>query len=208
MQAKIGQLGRSMVEMLGVLAIIGVLSVGAIAGYSQAMGKYRANQMINDYNHLIMGFLEHKNDYIQLPRGTHILSYLQKQDLVPSDFKRIDDVSSSDIWNNRTEIWVGDDGIVLEIYFAQIKKDANTEACNILMRDLFYPMRDSIERAGLWRGNSAEGSAGAGYQNQFYGDKKCTKDVICLKDLTAAKIQEKCDQVCENGRNCSVVAVF
>ena len=29
--------GRSMVEMLGVLAIIGVLSVGAIAGYSKAM---------------------------------------------------------------------------------------------------------------------------------------------------------------------------
>ncbi len=31
--------GRSMVEMLGVLAIIGVLSVGAIAGYSKAMIK-------------------------------------------------------------------------------------------------------------------------------------------------------------------------
>ncbi|MBS6473139.1 MAG: hypothetical protein KH347_02690 [Acetobacter sp.] len=29
--------GRSMIEMLGVLAIIGVLSVGGIAGYSQAM---------------------------------------------------------------------------------------------------------------------------------------------------------------------------
>ncbi len=31
--------GRSMVEMLGVLAIIGVLSVGAVAGYSKAMIK-------------------------------------------------------------------------------------------------------------------------------------------------------------------------
>ena len=31
------QTGRSMVEMLGVLAIIGVLSVGGIAGYSKAM---------------------------------------------------------------------------------------------------------------------------------------------------------------------------
>ena len=33
--------GRSMVEMLGVLAIIGVLSVGAISGYSTAMNKYK-----------------------------------------------------------------------------------------------------------------------------------------------------------------------
>ncbi len=40
--------GRSMLEMLGTLAIIGVLSVGAIAGYSYGMDKYRANQTIND----------------------------------------------------------------------------------------------------------------------------------------------------------------
>ncbi len=42
--------GRSMVEMLGTLAIIGVLSVGAIVGYSYAMDKYRANETINDIN--------------------------------------------------------------------------------------------------------------------------------------------------------------
>ena len=35
------QSGRSMVEMLGVLAIIGVLSVGGISGYSKAMAKYK-----------------------------------------------------------------------------------------------------------------------------------------------------------------------
>jgi len=38
--------GRSMIEMLGVLAIIGVLSVGGIAGYSKAMQKYRINKSI------------------------------------------------------------------------------------------------------------------------------------------------------------------
>jgi len=38
--------GRSMIEMLGVLAIIGVLSVGGIAGYSKAMTKYRINKVI------------------------------------------------------------------------------------------------------------------------------------------------------------------
>ncbi len=39
--------GRSMVEMLGVLAIIGVLSIGGIAGYSMAMNRYRANEIID-----------------------------------------------------------------------------------------------------------------------------------------------------------------
>ena len=45
--------GRSMVEMLGTLAIIGVLSVGGIAGYSYGMDKYKANQTINDI--MLMG---------------------------------------------------------------------------------------------------------------------------------------------------------
>ncbi|MBR4927737.1 MAG: type II secretion system protein, partial [Alphaproteobacteria bacterium] len=39
--------GRSMVEMLGVLAIIGVLSIGGIAGYTMAMNRYRANEVLN-----------------------------------------------------------------------------------------------------------------------------------------------------------------
>lgn len=38
--------GRSMIEMLGVLAIIGVLSVGGIAGYSKAMEKFKINKTI------------------------------------------------------------------------------------------------------------------------------------------------------------------
>ena len=37
------QSGRSMVEMLGVLAIIGVLSVGGISGYTLSMRRHRAN---------------------------------------------------------------------------------------------------------------------------------------------------------------------
>ena len=43
----INESGRSMVEMLGVLAIIGVLSIGGIAGYTMAMNKYRANEIVS-----------------------------------------------------------------------------------------------------------------------------------------------------------------
>ncbi len=41
-----GQRGRSMIEMLGVLAIIGVLSVGGVAGYSKAMMKWKINKAV------------------------------------------------------------------------------------------------------------------------------------------------------------------
>lgn len=43
---KTNENGRSMVEMLGVLAIIGVLSVGGIYGYTVAMRKYKANEIV------------------------------------------------------------------------------------------------------------------------------------------------------------------
>ena len=43
---KKSQNGRSMIEMLGVLAIVGVLSAGGIAGYSMAMQSYKTNQLI------------------------------------------------------------------------------------------------------------------------------------------------------------------
>ncbi len=50
--------GRSMVEMLGVLAVIGVLSAGALKGYSAAMFKYKMNQTIETYNQVLQRFIE------------------------------------------------------------------------------------------------------------------------------------------------------
>lgn len=47
------QSGRSMIEMLGVLAIIGVLSVGGIAGYSKAMAKYKQNKLGDQISMLV-----------------------------------------------------------------------------------------------------------------------------------------------------------
>ncbi len=42
------ELGRSMVEMLGVLALVGVLSVVAMAGYSYAITKWKANETLSE----------------------------------------------------------------------------------------------------------------------------------------------------------------
>jgi len=42
--------GRSMVEMLGVLAIVGVISIGGIAGYNYGMTRYRTNEVLDGAN--------------------------------------------------------------------------------------------------------------------------------------------------------------
>ena len=45
--------GRSMIEMLGVLAIIGVLSVGGINGFSKAMDAYKVNNIVEQIGTII-----------------------------------------------------------------------------------------------------------------------------------------------------------
>lgn len=49
----VGQNGRSMIEMLGVLAIVGVLSVGGLAGYNMAMGRVRENRFVEEFETVI-----------------------------------------------------------------------------------------------------------------------------------------------------------
>ena len=55
------QSGRSMIEMLGVLAIIGVLSIGGIAGYSKAMFKYKMNKSLDMFSTAIAKVVELKS---------------------------------------------------------------------------------------------------------------------------------------------------
>ena len=50
---KTNENGRSMIEMLGVLAIIGVLSVGGIAGYSKAMNKFKTNKVADNVSMIV-----------------------------------------------------------------------------------------------------------------------------------------------------------
>ena len=47
---RLAESGRSMVEMLGVLAIIGVLSVSAVVGYNHATSKHTANTIMSELN--------------------------------------------------------------------------------------------------------------------------------------------------------------
>ena len=50
---KFNENGRSMIEMLGVLAIIGVLSVGGIMAFRVAMNKHKNNTILNGLSHTV-----------------------------------------------------------------------------------------------------------------------------------------------------------
>ncbi|MBR3501653.1 MAG: hypothetical protein IKO06_01975 [Alphaproteobacteria bacterium] len=84
------QSGRSMIEMLGVLAIIGVLSVGGIAGYSKAIMKYRINKTIEQIT-LVAGNV--RTFFANQPDGTGNngrykdlnISVMKKAKLIPDE---------------------------------------------------------------------------------------------------------------------------
>jgi len=91
--------GRSMIEMLGVLAIIGVLSVGGIAGYSKAMLRYKVNKSIEQVSLIsqnVRSFFAPQRNYAGLDsanyRNTNGLSLIKKAKLVPEEM--IDESSS------------------------------------------------------------------------------------------------------------------
>ncbi|MBQ8672009.1 MAG: hypothetical protein IJ525_05770 [Alphaproteobacteria bacterium] len=107
-QADVPQYGRSMIEMLGVLAIIGVLSVGGIAGYSKAMMKYRINKTIEQIT-LIAGnfrtFYSTQPNYagVQVCGGgcnENNTAIAKKAKLIPDEMLTITDGKISAITNS------------------------------------------------------------------------------------------------------------
>lgn len=79
--------GRSMIEMLGVLAIIGVLSVGGIAGYSKAMMQYKINKTVDQISQItgnIRTLFGSQKTYAALGEATNV-TLIKKAHLVPDE---------------------------------------------------------------------------------------------------------------------------
>ncbi len=100
--------GRSMVEMLGVLAIIGVLSIGAISGYSKAMFKYKLNKHSESFSMLLNEAIKLLPD-LERHYGTNItsennLSYFFLQANLLPDGMSYKNAGIYDIFNNRMDI--------------------------------------------------------------------------------------------------------
>ncbi len=105
------QSGRSMIEMLGVLAIIGVLSVGGIVAYSKAMQKQRINSIRNQISHIVAGvrqFYATQGSYNDLTTDVAI-----KAGIIPSDMEienaGQDNVSVKNVYGGNIYIEVNPD---------------------------------------------------------------------------------------------------
>lgn len=99
---KTNENGRSMIEMLGVLAIIGVLSVGGIAGYSKAMSKYRTNKMIDQATMLITNIrtmFAQQQSYADLNNARAVNLALVPEEMIVNPGQEIPDAGTRKLRN-------------------------------------------------------------------------------------------------------------
>ena len=86
---KCNEQGRSMIEMLGVLAIVGVLSVGGIAGYSKAMQNFKINKLKDQIytvsSNLMTTFVNERNYEALGATNESGIAVAKSMNLIPSD---------------------------------------------------------------------------------------------------------------------------
>ena len=200
------QLGRSMIEMLGVLAIIGVLSVGGIAGYSKAMEKFKVNKAISEYSLLIFGILEHLDDLrptaCDNTNFCGLASYYQAANLLPGNWIVTDDAHIYDSNGNMIFTFVRNKRIGFDLYLGAATGSSKfpQKLCKELFTNLVKPLHSSLYHAGIW------GNVNGG--NYLYGDNICQTDGLkCLRDISLSEINSLCES-CDDGEACCIGIEF
>ena len=196
--------GRSMVEMLGVLAIIGVLSVGAIAGYSKAMMKYKLNKQADQVNNLFSIMSQYRHEW-KFDKLTSLTPYYIKMGLIPEDMVQSDgtlqDVFGSTITlrNNYAPSF----SETAMLY--QFLNNNSFEVCqNLYQNALSY----SSELSYIAISNQESSSSTTTYSYKCYGDTYCSNpNLLCCKNLTLNDFAEAC-KVCDQKSSCYLTFVW
>ena len=189
------QYGRSMIEMLGVLAIIGVLSVGAIAGYQKAMFKYKLNKQAYQINTIMTAIERHyKSFYEKLDSTVESTSYFIKMGLIPKEmikqnnYNRIYDVFNTEIKILRVpDKLSGETSMNLVFYLNLGQRNRQNEDICINIFETIKQNRsllDYVVVAGTQDGTY--GSMG------YYGDKVCNASSKCIKDMSINDMHDVC----------------
>ena len=201
-QADVPLCGRSMVEMLGVLAIIGVLSVGAISGYSKAMLKYKLNKFSESMNMLINNALQTTRT---LPRSNNASSWISyaeifdKLGLIPDGISLYDKIYMRDIFNHN--IWLYSYPNFYGIGYSFSNNNQDLEIC----RTLFYITKENRHelnyvQTSQFLPEDEDGNAES-LKSTIYGDRYCTGNRTCLKNITLDEIDTACRN-CYEGSTC------
>ena len=186
------QSGRSMVEMLGVLAIIGVLSVGGIAGYSKAMMKYKLNKHAESFNMLLNDALHYSSEF-KKAEGTQWTYYgelFHKLGTIPDGFKYINNKNIQDNFGNEIRVYsLG----LSNSYTAGIYIPLNTMQREVCQNFIKTAKENSANLYMIESQKTDTSDGSSPFQGILYGDNYCTSNRKCLKDLKIDNFEDLCD---------------
>ena len=203
--------GRSMIEMLGVLAIVGVLSVGGIAGYSKAMGMFKDNKQVQQISMLLYNTIEIQKDMADMvkqnPQGRwSVIAVLNDLDRIPAgmslDENRLHDVygntfssfyglgtclKSDGTWGRCTapECYLG---IVLNYSGSAFNKGTESQCRNLVKAIAEFD--ENIDN--LQMRNRVDSAIGYEVSNVIWGKKQCKGSRRCFYNLTPVQLDAFC----------------
>ena len=194
--------GRSMVEMLGVLAIIGVLSVGAMAGYAKAMFKYKLNKQTEQINQVMMALIEHKSLFAAAKNNESLTSLFIKLNTIPPEM--IQNNQIYDVFDCFVDIKRDSRDEVNNMYYSVSLTnftDENHDICRNILES-FKGYAAELVAIGV-NSNTAED---INQQEWYYGAQAGVDTAKTISTLNLEKMQSIC-QKCDNNA-CSVIAAF
>ena len=210
----VSQSGRSMVEMLGVLAVIGVLSVTAIGGYRYGMDKYHANEILKGVSARAMTASMEKTQNHTLTLAGHaddINGYMVGKETAPGGDNTRFAITVSGVPESICDL-VLRDGPENALYV--YGGDGTVTSCSNGDNTLAFIFNDNLSttlKANDYNGNE-DGCTGAGYT--LCADDTCRADCCAGVDTTCqtcaangtvtpkegtCTITEPNDGVCSNG---------
>ncbi len=203
--------GRSMVEMLGVLAIIGVLSVGAIAGYSKAMFKYKLNKHAESFSMLLSNAIQIKPELNRAFGGTSFGANLfDKLNLIPDGMTYKNNYIYDIFGNYMTLAYAkhttgGQIDYYLAVNIDQTNNAITSQSAEICKNIVTVAKGYASDLTALSMRSGEDYSSYSA--TVFYGDESCTSERKCLRNAQVQQIWEFCNY-CQSEDYCGFVIYF
>jgi hypothetical protein len=199
-QADLVQGGRSMIEMLGVLAIIGVLSVGGIAGYTKAMRMYNSNLQRRQISELMQASLEIQPSFrnyktstsVNLPVAIEALGYVPEGLTLNSSNNRFEDK-----FGNQIKPYFTTGGYISITIVMNSSQKTTTEADDYCFNIFSVGKEYADFLSNVQLNDTTENESGSLVSSVLFisnGNKYCRNNSEnCLKNLTPIKIKQACN---------------
>jgi len=209
MEGLMNQNGRSMVEMLGVLVIIGVLSVGAIAGYQKAITQYRVNKYAESVDLLVSNFiLNAKTVGYTIGGRDSYAQIMQKLNLIPDGMHLLNSEYIEDIFKQKIMLYHDNSTSYFNHYGIVFYFD-NSPLAPLLCEVVFKTAQQNHE--AIWEVYIQPKSDTGSLYKHFYGDSYCSTSSSskpCVRNLTVADINNTCHAFLEDNDYGQMQIVF